>query len=149
MLRRGLTIYLAFLTAAAPCLCCCTAGRLVAAPPPTPAPASEPAAAPCCCHDAEAATDPAPAATPGPADPAPPHRCPCRDHADMPAQVVVGPAAAELALLRPALHVTFDAVPAATQSAVSMPVDGVSQTGWPDPFPSAFDLLHVHHRLRC
>src|SRR5688500_11495155 len=92
MLRRVLTAYLAFLTAAAPCLCCCTAGRLLAAAPP-----ADPAAPACCCHDA----DPQPA--PRPHAPAPEQQCPCRHLTDMQGQVTVAADPLDLGLLRAVL----------------------------------------------
>src|SRR5438874_1173962 len=85
MLRRIVTAYLAVLTVAAPCLCCCTPGRLFAAPPA--APVKEPA--PSCCHRCTPESQPNP--VPRPSHPDPQDRCPCREHSQK--QAVVGPAA--------------------------------------------------------
>jgi hypothetical protein len=139
MLRRVLSAYLVFLTVAAPCLCCCTAGRLLAAAPP-----SEPPAPPaCCCHD-DTSADPQPA--PRPHIPAPEPRCPCRDHSDMPSQVTVGPNAVDLSLHRDMLDAAPLTIPVLGPSSVAELL-GLLQVR--EPFPSATDLLHVHHRLRC
>jgi len=139
MLRSVLTAYLAFVTAAAPCLCCCTTARLFAAPPAKSAP---PATAPSCCHEVETPADPVPAPQPK----APEPRCPCRDHSDMQGQVTVGPVAAELALALTTLVVALIANPDLDPTPV-VDVDG--PVSCHDPFLSATDLLHVHHRLRC
>ena len=142
MLRRVLTVYLAMLTAAAPCLCCCTAGRLLAAPPPIQKkPASK---APCCCHEAEPPDHPQPA--PGPHAPAPEKRCPCRAHVDLQGQVTIAPKAVDLDLLRAVLDAANVAAPAADPTPVTELVGPIEPR---EPSPSTFDLLRVHHRLRC
>ena len=141
MLRRVLTVYLAVLTAAAPCLCCCTTGRLLAAAMPvrsTPQPE-----APCCCHEVDSPIESEPgdpqAGTPPPNTPAPEQRCPCRDHSDMQAQVTVAPAiTAELALLRAVLDAAPVALPAVESPAVLL-----EALLPPEPFPSAADLLNA------
>jgi hypothetical protein len=148
MLRRVLTAYLALLTVAAPCLCCCTTGRLLAAAgnplagrPAQPDPPAT--AAPCCCHDVDTPDEPQPA--PQPKQPIPEQRCPCRDHSDKQAQVTVAPAiTAELALLR----TVFDAAPIALLE-LNPSVVLLNSLQPPEPFPSTDDLLQVHHRLRC
>jgi hypothetical protein len=64
----------------------------------------------------------------------------------MPSQVTVGPSAVDLSLLPDVL----DATP--VTAAVLGPLPGVTLLGLVqcrEPFPSAADLLHVHHRLRC
>jgi len=141
MLRRALSYYLTVLTIAAPCLCCCTFGRAVAAVPVQPA---EPQPSPCCCHESPAQSDPAPT----PPAPDSPDRCPCRDHAEK--QALAG-AAADLGLLRSlSLAIAFDAP--AIVSAMSAPSLAAELNGslhWREPFPSSADLLFVHHRLRC
>jgi len=144
MLRRVLTAYLAFLTAAAPCLCCCTTGRLVAATPPAAECHSLPAAKSCCCNE----TDPPATQQPAPKRhmPAPEERCPCRNHADMQAQVTVDAKADNLDLRRVSLEAVTVVLP---NSDPSPSADHFGLAHDPDPFLSATDLLHVHHRLRC
>jgi len=140
MFRRVLTAYLAFVTAAAPCLCCCTTGRLFAATPrpvdPTP-PVST-----CCCHKSESAADPTPAPPPN----VPEQRCPCRDHTDKQAQVTAGPAAAELALVLAAFEAASVAIPTLEPASAA---DLVGLVAFHKPSLSASDLLDAHHRLRC
>lgn len=55
MVRIWLTLYLTLVTAAGPCLCCCSLARLFVAPPAdttaTPCPRA------CCCGQSEAAAD--------------------------------------------------------------------------------------------
>lgn len=139
MLRRVLTAYLAFLMAAAPCLCCCTFGRAMAAAPAQPA-ESQP---PCCCHD----ESPQPAPTRVPSTPDSQDRCPCREHAEK--QALVGPAIDPIAVRSIWDPVGLDF------ASVAPPVTGLSivvQSGSFDrgePYPSTVDLLHAHHRLRC
>jgi hypothetical protein len=131
--RRVLTAYLAFLMAAAPCLCCCMDSRVVAAASDRPA---EPPR--CCC-----AEDSAPVPVSHPPSPNPPEPCPCRDHADK--QALADPVAA-----RSFVSPTSFPLPAIT-SPVGEPsltgVIGPADCGWPYPIP--LDLLHLHHRLRC
>ena len=69
MLRGVLTAYLALVTAAGPCLCCCVAGQLLAAARPTPLAEStvEQSAPPCYCRSDD---KPAPA-RPAPGGPLP------------------------------------------------------------------------------
>jgi hypothetical protein len=143
-MRRVLTAYLAFLMAAAPCLCCCTTGRLFAAAPAQNL-RDEPGSsqAPCCCHDVTPEPQPAPA--PSPSNPDPQERCPCREHA------------AKQALAAPADHdfgsrivdCGFVVIPQSNisgpQSTNSPNADLVGR----DSFLTATDLLHTHHRLRC
>lgn len=141
MFRRLLTVYLAFLTAAAPCLCCCTAGRLLASPPPAeekPAPKG-----PCCCHEAEPSEG---VEASVPHAPAPEKRCPCRDHADLQGQVTVVAKTTDFDLLRAVLDGLFVAVPDTHPSPVAGLADRADVR---EPYPSSSDLLHLHHRLRC
>jgi hypothetical protein len=141
MLRRALSYYLAVLTVAAPCLCCCTFGRALAAEPVQPA---EPQPPPCCCHENPIQSDPAPT----PSAPDSQDRCPCRDHAEK--QAFAGPAA-DLGLLRSlSLALNFDAPAIVTaMSAPSLAAEFNGPHSWREPFPSSGDLLFVHHRLRC
>ncbi|HEY1381740.1 MAG TPA: hypothetical protein VGF55_33385 [Gemmataceae bacterium] len=150
MLRRVLTAYLALLTAAAPCLCCCTAGRLFAAAPPrreAPAVPAEPRC-PHCCHDAAQMPAAEQPAAPRPSAPTPEQRCPCRDHVEKQATALA--ATADGAGLRAALHAAIDltaVLPPAIDPATSADLRGSLLSR--EPFRSASDLLHVHHRLRC
>src|SRR5439155_12062689 len=106
-----------------PCLCCCTTGRLFAAPSP---PATHALPPTCCCHDVDTPADPQPPARP--TAPVPEPRCPCRDHADKQAQVTIAPAVAELALLRAGLDAAPVALPVVEPSpAAVLP---------PEPLPS-------------
>ena len=141
MLRRIVTAYLAVLTVAAPCLCCCTPGRLFAATPA--APVDEPA--PSCCH--QRPPEPRPSQVPQPSQPDPQDRCPCWEHSQK--QAVVG-RAAEFDFARQLAGPSY-LLPA-------LPIPGISILGpqtssfgldCRNPYPTAFDLLHVHHRLRC
>jgi hypothetical protein len=138
MLRRILTAYLAVLTVAAPCLCCCAPGRLFAAPAPR---AAEPAQSCCRRHI------PRPAPTPQPSNPDPQDRCPCREHSQK--QAVVGPAA-EFGVARQLVGPSY-LLPALLNPDIPILGPRTSAFGFDcrNPFPSAFDLLHVHHRLRC
>jgi hypothetical protein len=142
MLRRVLSAYLAFLMAAAPCLCCCTAGRLMATPPTQPA---EPQPS-CCCHEGSPQSDPAPIPLPPPPDS--PDRCPCREHQEK--QALVGPAG-DLNSLRLTFRLPhFDAadfLPAMPEPALTADINRLLHRR--EPFPSSTDLLFVHHRLRC
>ena len=142
MLRRVLSVYLAFLTVAAPSLCCCTAARAVAAVSERPA-ESQPA---CCCHEETPPTDSAPA--PLPPVPESQDRCPCRQHAEK--QALAGQTA-DLNLLRTVLHaLSFDRfafVP--TLPGPALAADGMRPFDWHEPFLLSADLLFVHHRLRC
>jgi hypothetical protein len=81
MVRIGLTLYLALVTAAGPALCCCSLGRLYASlPAPTQAIPARPT---CCCGQCEAPTaDPVEEDEPAPDSPVPsaPHQpCPCKE----------------------------------------------------------------------
>jgi hypothetical protein len=139
MLRRVLTIYLAFLTVAAPCLCCCTAARALAAEHSSKA---DPRPS-CCRHDVT------PEPTPIPSTPAPQDRCPCRDHAEKPIQAVDS-VTSDLVFLRAALQEIFvGAVAIVPPVLIPEVVDQANSQLLREPWPSATDLLHAHHRLRC
>src|SRR5205823_645740 len=85
MFRALLTYPLIFAVAVGPLLCCCTAGRVLAAAvptpvksprPETPAPTPRASAHACCAHKHQ----PTPA-EPKPTSPAPGSPCPCKDGA--------------------------------------------------------------------
>jgi hypothetical protein len=64
----------------------------------------------------------------------------------MPSQVTAGPTAVDVSLLRGVL----DATPMTASVLESSPVaESLGLLKIREPFPSATDLLHVHHRLRC
>jgi hypothetical protein len=139
ILRRALTVYLAFLMATAPCLCCCTTGRVTATEPARPVETRSP----CCCHDDPA--DPAPE----PSVPEPPERCPCREHSEKPIQVTAG-GMVEWVSFRAALNDTvLDGIFIAPPTLKSAAIDGPFVPDLREPYRSTADLLRVHHRLRC
>jgi hypothetical protein len=138
-LRRIVATYLAFLMAAAPCLCCCAAARATAVI--RTAPADE--RSPCCCHKATTETR----RVEQPLNPEPQHRCPCRDHSEKPA--AVAPATGSVIVRQPlpgALQLASATVMTWFIDATAHTAEGAARDG---PNLSAFDLLNVHHRLRC
>jgi hypothetical protein len=143
-----LTAYLAFLMIAAPCLCCCTPGWSVAAAPT--ARNEEPV--PSCCHRTEPKSPPTNCCNhsepaPQPSNPEPQDRCPCRDHAGKPA--AVSPAV-DSVLVRQLTAGTL-VPPAYILPVVELIGANLTLADHSEPagFLSVFDLLHVHHRLRC
>jgi hypothetical protein len=142
MLRRVLTAYLAFLVAAAPCLCCCTAAKAIAAAPAEPA---KPKTT-CCCH--EVAPEPESTPTNKPSAPQEPENCPCREHA---AKAVIAAAGDSLLLQDQTGGTLFPpALLAIGNDLVSLDGAGVPPfLKQSEPFLSAVDLLRLHHRLRC
>ncbi len=150
MLRRALTVYLLLFTAAGPALCCCAATSLFAAPPAA-AHATRPQ--PTCCRGKATSPDAGcPKRLPGRDSraPQPCPDCPVQHHPTLLGSVVVDASrAAELSLLRLALHATLP--PAAgvllPDPLALLRADAASPAA--GPFLSAFDLLHVQHRLRC
>ncbi|MFO0810155.1 MAG: hypothetical protein U0746_16160 [Gemmataceae bacterium] len=133
MMRRGLSLVLAFVVAAAPsiCLVCCAAIKRAAAAESTPA---KPPACECC-------QKPTPAERPT----VPTDHCPCRDKAEPCGRFVATmPTAHVFDAWLSVPVVAFDLAPAFPPSASSggAPLRDL-------PFLTVSDLLHVQHRLRC
>jgi hypothetical protein len=140
---RALSYPLILAMAVGPVLCCCTAGRALAAantPPATPAPA-QPVKS-CCSHKQKPAT-------PKPA-PAKPEQCPCKDGAKKVQAVPTATSAADVnELLR---AISLDSVNPGADAVERSEVADRELAGaavLPPPFPSSSELLFAHHRLRC
>lgn len=149
MLRRAITSYLALLMVAAPCLCCCTAGRLIAHKQSDDVQA-QPKSSCCCGQDSDSTS--IQGAAPIKSLPVNPERCPCRDHADQLRQSVASPNLdRELALLDASAHsVAFEsAISNSLILCVETADEPMQAVASEDPFWSASELLHIQHRLRC
>lgn len=162
MFRRALTYQLILAVAVGPLLCCCTTGRLLAAPAPrpaAPAPTSHaPSGAPrpahsCCSHKHKPAKPEANRghADPNPAPSEPGEKCPCKDGTS-PAKTAqtetLSPdtstvlRALTLDLVGPVL-----ALDAACPAQPGADLDGTR--AWNAAPLSTADLLFAHHNLRC
>jgi hypothetical protein len=156
MLRIGLAIYLALVTAAGPWLCCCTVTRLVSPAPPQKH-TGAPAAPSSCCHHEKS-----PAAnhelTPGNAphdQPAHPRRDPCPCRTTLLGAEVPKNATSDVALTPTGERGGVKLLLLSAQLLIWSPssVDEVFQTRrgptvWPGP-TSSRDLLCLLHILRC
>jgi hypothetical protein len=146
---RALAYPLILAVAVGPLLCCCTAGRvLAAAKPPRPeAPGQGSRAHACCAHKQHAPQKPA---DPKPAPAKPAHPCPCKDGAG---KVQAVPAATPAADPNEHLRtVSLDLVAPASNTGLpglAVSCEPGAACGPPTPFLSVSDLLFSQHRLRC
>lgn len=153
MLRRSVTIYLAFVLAVGPALCCCTTASVVAAPntagrgqPAQPAPS----APSCCCCKADPAAKGKPVAESAQTDHKPAdHKCPCQQKGGK----TFDRATASVSVQEIGRPLPDSAPFAVFEFLTACPVNLVIDSGGRHAPPGhrlvAQELLHAHHLLRC
>jgi hypothetical protein len=147
MLRWAFATYVVLVMAAGPGLCCCSLTHLFAGHADRqPAPADLP---PCCQHASDSEGQQGQGDCPGEKEKDDSHKpgCPCRQveakPAALPERAVEVPDEFQAGsfLLGSPLAAAFDG---------PMPlIGGPALPGGGPPFLTAWDLLHVHHQLRC
>lgn len=142
MIHAALVIWYALTALCGPYLCCWIRCE---APASAAVIAAEPAAKVCshCCEEAETPAAPAPG---GPRTPQP--DCPYCQELILAAQSVVPPASASMGDLldHPSNVPVADLLPAAIAEDAAVRSQNYEP---PAPFPTAYDLIHVFHFMRC
>jgi len=166
MLKVGITLYLVLATLAGPCVCCCTAARILSALIPSPPEpetlriADRPVRKSCCHHGVATANRAKPAPSdegavannsPTKVKPAGDHGCPCRQGAPGRAALRSVAPSDQLSGLTRFLAAEPDG---AAWAHVSVSEEFVQSIGLREgpargPFLTAQDILRAHHVLRC
>src|SRR5262245_24986325 len=150
MFRALLTYPLILAVAFGPLLCCCTTGRVSAAPAPSPSPRTETPTQRlhACCAQKHQPTEKPTSPKPTPTSPGQP--CPCKDGSDR--VQAVGPTTAAPELTAHLRVVSLDLIqPASATGLHSLAGLGDPGIAWGSllTFLSPSDLLFAQHRLRC
>lgn len=159
MFRLALTYQLILAVAVGPLLCCCSAGRLVAATAPQPVIPTEPAPthrapAPCCAHKHQPAPVDAPRDDGGksPAAPKPADKCPCKDGSSKDRTDQTETFSTDVAALLRTLSLDLVASALLLEHPCDVADAGADPGGTRGssaaPLSTA-DLLFAHHNLRC
>jgi hypothetical protein len=150
MLRGVLTYQLILAVAVGPMLCCCSAGKSLAAVASAQRRVPAEPASSCCAHKSAPAKH-TPAEKPNPAKHGEPtEKCPCKDGSGKPPAVQADPTPAALAALKllalDDIAVTF-ALPNVTCAPAGFGPHTSGGAGAAHLTTSA--LLYAHHKLRC
>ncbi|MCE9562393.1 MAG: hypothetical protein K8U57_10095 [Planctomycetes bacterium] len=155
MLRLALTYQLILAVAVGPMLCCCSAGKMLAASPSphntlgssVNGPPAERVSHSCCSHKHQS---PAEKSTPSKPD-QPKDKCPCKDGSDKAPTTQAESAQPDVSTFLRIL--TFDHNPSFAPSGVEAVAYCVRELdgrwGGGHPLLTTSELLYTHHNLRC
>ncbi len=155
MLRRALTYQLILAVAVGPLLCCCSAGKLLAASPPVSSHSHGPTervSHSCCSHKHQHAKSD-PSEKPAPSKPGhPADKCPCKDGSGEPQATQAESAQTGVSTFLRTL--TLDLIAPFISSTIGETVAscGDGRDGGrcpPHHSLTTAELLYAHHNLRC